>query len=677
MHLLRECGKGVGSTMLRRRQVVGFEPAETGVKQPECQYGNTRQLGTLPAIAFVAGYLIFLLTAVFCALTPPRAADVIVGEPVPADANCYRVKRKADYVVVEYAMGSPTRRAQVLLRLDKVVGPTERSVRIFTERVMESKSFQCDSNNATCYDTILLTHGNANADIAEYVFEFEYTNPTVERYTTGAIAKARLRLDGEMFAAVGYRYYLSSTHLCVSRDDTAAVADTAGALKARIDDTGHLMSNATAIAVVNRDILGESAIQGAYHGSQCIGILDSVAILPLAASVESEYLALSDTNLYETEPQQVSIRRRLVELGQTCAVTLPEYNDPYSLYDIDCSNAYATCRTQPSLPFRRISTLSMRAHYTSDSAYFWFAKDVTLLTLPGLADSYDAVWLSIIKLALIVLAAAVMWVRSDRVTSSSHWLYRHCIQIANCVKLSAESLQESSVLEDAFLGFIAVTARWVVAYWRLPGLSYDAQARACIVELVAALVSLANWLVRYFVIEPALPDLISMENDGKGPLARLGGSMAIADASSAVLLAFAEPPLLLSAISRFDSTARLLTGLLISLVTLHRCLFGCACNAIILEAHDAGRLVSSQAYRALLWFALASWVYQTMALAVSLVDLVVTPMAFALERGVIGNGDAIVFALFFALVTASLPRLLHTCVRLWDDRVEATPAKTT
>lgn len=656
--------------MLRRRTIIGYQPAPTDVKQPECQLGVKKPLGWLPAIAFVSAYVIFLLTGIFCAITPPKATDTVVDEAVPSDSNCYRVKRHANYVTVEYAMGSPTRRVQVLLRLDKVVAADERSVRIFTERVMESKTFQCDSENATCYDTLLLSRGNANADIAQYILEFDYTNPVVEQYTPGAIGRA-LGLAGEMFAAVGYRYYLSSTHLCVSRDEGAQLADTTTALVSNVDAAGYLQTNATAIASVPAQLLGHSALYTAYHASECIGALDTIAVLPLAAASESTYLALSDTNLYETEPEQVSTRRRLVELGQLCASTLPFYERAYSLYDIDCSNAYATCRTTPSFPFRRVSALSMRAHYTLDGtkAYFWFAKDPTLETLPGLSDSYDAVWLSIIKLGLIVLAAAVMWVRSDRVTSSEHWLYRHCIQTANCVSFSAPALKNSSVIEDAFLGLVAICARYFVALWRLGGLAADQQSRCVIFELVASIVSLANWVIRYWVIAPSLPDLIGVKNDGKGPLARLGGSMAIADASSAVLLAFAEPPLLLSAISRFDNTARLLTGLLISLVTLHRCLFACCCNAIILEAHDVGRLVSEPAYRVLLYIALVSWIYQTVTLAVGMVDLVVTPMAYAISRGVIGNSGGIVVALFLALVNSSLPRLLHTCVKLWDDRV--------
>jgi hypothetical protein len=662
--------------MLRRRTVVNYHSAPTDVKQPECQLGLRKPLGWLPAVVFVSAYLIFLLSGFACAITPPKATDNVVGEDVPTDANCYRVKRHANYVTVEYAMGTPVRRVQVLLRLDKVVGADERSVRIFTERVMESKTFQCDSNNATCYDTLLLTAGDANANIDRYILEFDYTNPTVEQYTPGALAK-RLGLAGEMFASPGYRYYLSATHLCVSRNEGAEVGDTSGALDTRVDWQGYLQTNASCIARVGAELLGHSAIFASYHASECIGLLDTIAVMPLSAASENTYLAITDTNLYETEPEQISFRRRLVELGVACATTLSFYDRAYSLYDIDCSNAYATCRTLPSLPFRRISSLSMRAHYTIDGtkAWIWFDKDATLETLPGLADSYDAVWLAIIKLGLIVLAAAVMWVRSDRVTSSSHWLYRHCIQVANCVSFSPPAMKNSSVIEDAFLGLVAIVARYSVALWRLRALRADHQIRCVLFELVASVVSLANWIIRYWVIEPALPELIGGKGDGKGPLTRLGGSMAIADASSAVLLAFAEPPLLLSAISRFDNTARLLTGLLISLVTLHRCLFGCCCNAIILEAHDVGRLVSSQVYRVLLWFALVSWMFQTVTLAVCMVDLVVTPMAYGIGRGIIGSNGAVVVALFMALVNSSLPRLLHTCVKLWDDRVGAKEGK--
>jgi len=657
---------GTNGALLRHRKAYqGIGLVNVGPAQPECAPRPQGRLGLYPATVFVLAYLLFIATGFVCLFTPPLARATAAGEDVPSDSSCYRVVRKADHTAVEYAMGAPTRRVMVLLRLDKVVGDADKSVRIFNSRVVESKTFSCEPQNATCYDVLLATQGDPNAHLANTLLAFDYTSPLVEeaRYD---VAKYRLGLAGEMFAARGYRYYLTNTHLCVSRDLNVTLADTTGALEARVRESdGKLESNITSVASL--EVLSSSALHGAYHDSQCLDTLRMVDVFPYESGAEAVYLALTDTNLYETEPEAVSTRRHIVELGAGCASTLDSYSRAYNLYDIDCSNNYATCRATPSLPFRRVSTLGIRAHYTMDGkAYFWFAEDRTLRSLTGLANSYDAIVLSIVKLALMMLAAAVMWVRSDRVTSSSHWLYRHCIQIANCVPLSVSGVP-SSVVEDAFLGFVALSARFAVALWRLDSLSHDGQARVCLFETVAALVSLANWIVRYWVVEPHLIELIDNNGDGKGPLARLGGSMAIADASSAVLMAFAEPPLLLSAISRFDNTARLLTGLLISLVTLHRCLFACCCNAIIYEADVRGRLVSSPAYKTLLISAGMSWAFQTMVLGVSMADLVATPMAYALGRGIVGENSAVGIALFLTFVCASLPRLMHTCVRLMGD----------
>ena len=651
--------------MLRQRRVV-TSPAPTGLGQPECAPQGRQRLGLLPATVFVGAWTVFLLSGIICTLTPPRAQASASGADVSADATCYRAVRNSDYTAVELAFGSPTRRLQALLRLDKVVGPTEKSIKIFSERVMESKTFSCDSENATCYDVLLVTKGEPNADLAHHVIEFDYVNPQVEYYTYD-VARYKLNLAGEMYAAEGYRYWMTSTHLCVSRDMSAPLGDVTGALATHVNAGGYLETNVSNIAYVSSTLLGGSALHGAYHGSQCISELTTVEVLPRQAAVESTYLAISDAKLYENEPAAVSTRRRIVELGAACASTLSEYERAYNMYDIDCSNAYATCRSGPSLPFRRIASLDMRAHYTTDGrAFFWFEVDKTLQSLPGLANTYDAVIISIVKLALLVLAAMVMWVRSDRVTSSAYWLYRHCVQVANCLKFSMPATVPTSVIEDATLGFVALGARFAVSLWRLDTLYSDDQVRVCMFELAASIVSLVNWLVRYWVIEPSLPALVGGTSDGKGPLTRLGGSMAIADASSAVLMAFAEPPMLLSAVSRFDNTARLLTGLLVSLVTLHRCVFACCCNAIIIEAHDAGRLQSSTAYRWLLITALVMWLYQICTLAVSLADLVATPLAHAISRGIVGDNNLVSVALFMAFVCASLPRLMYTSVKLMD-----------
>ncbi len=653
--------------------------ADVGVGQAECTYQpKRRDLGNLPCLGFTVTYIVFMLVGMLCALTPPRVRTTVAGEEVPSDAMCYRAVRKADYATVEYAIGAPTRRVQVLLRLDRVVDSTEHSVRIFSERSVESKSMVCDASNGTCYDTILLSEGEPNKPLARVGLQFTYTNPTKE-YDRSDVTRYYLNLDGEMYAARGYRYYLSNTHLCVSRDATATPTDTASALTAVVqpytDAYGEtwqkLQTNISSLAAMPTALFGHAATYQAYHGSECIGGLDAIDMLPYQGGTDLLYLAISDQTLYESEPEQVVKRREIVELGYVCAGSLARYEREFNLYDFDCNNApyFDHCRQDPSLPHRRVSMYDIRVHYLANgTAFYWFQEDPTLESLPGLANSGEAVLLAVLKLGTLILAAAVMWVRTDRVTSSSHWLYKHCVRVANC-KLQKKTKKEqksetSSVIEDALLGLVALGARIGVATWRLSVLQSENQSRVCYAEIVAGTISLFSWFTRFFVIEPGLFRLVQGASDRRGPLARLGGSMAITDASCAVLLAFAEPPIHLSALSRFDDTARLLVGLVISLVTFHRCLFAVACNSIVLEAHQAGLLTSGTDYKVLVGFAMAGWLAQTIVLAIGLSDLVASPMAFTLTRGVVGDDQVIGVACFMALVTVSLPRLMHTAVKL-------------
>ena len=607
--------------------------------------------------------MVFLLVGVTMTLLPPRARDVVADEAIPDDVKCYRVIRKADYVTVEYAIGGPVRRVQVLLRLDRVVDDDQNSVRIFSERVIESRSLQCDSSNSSCFDTVLLTDGPPNEPLHLVGLQFEYTNPTVE-YEKADVARYRLRLAGEMYAARGYRYYLSNTHLCVSRDVGKTPSDTDKALRGTVNGYGYVQTNVTSLAGMPTDLFGQSAVYQAYHGSDCVGALGTIAVFPHYAGSETLYLSIEDPTIYEQEPTLVIERREIVELGYTCASTLDRYERGFNLYDFDCNNRYSHCQQGPSLPFRRVATYGIRAHYTTTGeAYYWFKEDPSLRTLPGLANSREAILFAIVKLFMLILAAAVMWVRSDRVTSASHWLYRHCIRMANCQHIPVTS-SDTSVIEDAALGLTACAARAAVSLWRWTSLRAEDQTRVCVSELVGAGVSLASWVIRFWIIEPNLISLIDGKPDGRGPLTRLGGSMAIVDASCAVLLAFAEPPLHLSNVSRFDDTARLLSGLVISLVTLQRCLFATACNAVMLEAHQFGRVASSEGYVFLVTLAVFMWIVQIVSVAVALADLVASPMAYMITRGVIGNDVSVGVAMFMALVCVSLPRLMHTSVKL-------------
>ena len=657
--------------LLRQRRVGGvawrvdeYDPVT--VTEVYTLASNEKKLGFLPTLAFVATSMLFVASGICCTQWyPPSATQSVANSEIPSHAKCARIVRKADYVVLELAMGSPSRSVHVLLRLDRVVNANEHSIRLFTERLMESQTFACDADNATCYDTVILSMGTPNADLARHVIAFEYANPTVEYYRSG-VARSALNLDGEMYAAKGYRYWMTSTHVCFANDVLAPLADTEGALRGSVGVQGTVETTGGSLASI--PLLSKSAVHVAYRAGECEQLLERVRVFPCEASKEVSYLAISDRLLYEVEPEQVRLRRDVVELGAACASTLASYRRPYNLYDVDCSNAYATCRTEPSLPFRRVADLQIRAHYLADgSAYFWFDDDETLGSLAGLSNNASAVQMSILRLLLLILASAVTWTRSDRETSCPRWLYRHCVKNANGISHST-SEPSPSILEDAFLGLAAAAARLSVVILNMSALVCDNQARVVVCQFAASVASILNWGARYVFVTPNLVDWVrgtdAAQRDWRDPLARFGGSMAVADASSAVLLAFSETPLLMTSATRFDDTARLLTGLLISLVVSQRCFFACACNALTYEALRHGKLTATGRFKALLLLAFLSWLIVTFAAAVALADLVVTPMAFSITRARVGNSSLLASALFLTFVVASLPRLVFTCVDL-------------
>ena len=156
---------------------------------------------------------------------------------------------------------------------------------------------------------------------------------------------------------------------------------------------------------------------------------------------------------------------------------------------------------------------------------------------------------------------------------------------------------------------------------------------------------------------------MSTSNTNAVPLMRLGGSTAVVDSTLAVLLAFAEPPIF-SAESKFDTTARLLTGLLVVIVVFHRALFGVACTSLMAESHRTGHTSGSDSYMWLLVAGIAVWFVQVVTISIAIVDLVTAPMRVSLTRFVLGPTSFVGVALFFCLLGASLPRMLGTSVKL-------------
>jgi len=215
-----------------------------------------------------------------------------------------------------------------------------------------------------------------------------------------------------------------------------------------------------------------------------------------------------------------------------------------------------------------------------------------------------------------------------------------------------------SNLEDGFIGFVAIAARQGIAQWRMMSLEPDDQMRVCMSEVIASILSLWHWFMRYFVLM----------RDEELALTKLGGSTAVVDASCAVMLAFSEPPLLVSSIGRFDPTARLLTALLISLTVLQRCLYASASCAVRWTA-ARNNPECGPSYELIIFFGVLLWLAQSVSVGIVLADCFAVPSAFSMTRSNTGNFVYAANALFFTIVVAGMPQLLRTSRRIQDLKV--------
>lgn len=648
----------------------------------------------VPGIFFLVSMLGYIVSGAICALVPPVATTAFNDHEIPAQSQCVRVTRHTDYATVDISMGTPSKTLNLLLRLDMVnTGSAEANMRLFSTKVGESNTVSC--TGTVCTDAMLLSTDGPSSPQKRVVAKFLYTNPTTESLTYGTAVT--LNLDGELQLAMGYDYFLTATHFCWKHigNSTDAHADAEadsngdGAVPATFA-TGQLRTDASYLTLsksMRESPVGQAQLQGACENTTAGGV-GELALFPHEAAVEASWLGLSSSRVYETSPDGVDDRRSVVEVGTVCAASDTTYQRAYSLYQLDCLSAYTPCETYPTVPFRRVADNNIRLYIGGDgsnTAYVWTTPDSRLHTLPKLEDGASAMWLSVIKLGLMTLAAAVTWIRAAKATSSHDRLFMYCVRTARCHLGSDDKIDDTVVLEDAFIGFMALAARMAVSIWRIDSLGPDNQLRAPVAQLVGAVLSLCQWIVRYFILERKC----------EAPLTKLGGSTALIDATSAVLLGFSQPPLLVSSEGRFDPTARLLTALLITTMTLQRCLFATSCCGLLWATarHDADvitakslpesqnmRLMRSgkaQAPRAhfdpeyvpILLFASVAWVVQASVTGILLVDLFCVPLAYSMNRGAAGGWTELALASFFAITAASLPQMMRTAQRVAEDPI--------
>lgn len=642
-----------------------------------------------PSVALLLAMGSFLMTGVLCLLFAPLSTNTVGDFVVPETSRCLRSYRTADYLSVFVNVGTPLAMMQLLVRFDRVLDPETSGtthVRLFSTRIAESVTVSCVESE--CMDVAVVQLGGPRSSGSRVVLDFAYTNPVMEEISESTASL--LGLDGEMYLGKGVDYYATASHFCFdSVEDESLQIPEGAAVQGNVVSEEIVVDAAKLSGKASH--FSDTPVFVAEKEQHCQNdtLMASVVMYPHRAGLEFLWLGLGSNRMYEYGGTGIHERREVVEVGSHCAGTFAGYERAFSLFKLDCLAYNVPCETHPTMPFRRIARSEFRLLVQrSGLVHQWIYDDPRLHNMPKFSESFDAVWMALLKLLMMLLTAGIVWIRSAKATSSSDWLYVHSVRAAfdmlpkqvrhrsgakdhDSDADSEDDVEEHTDAafgseieniqfgwEDAFIGFVAIAARHGVAQWRMLYFELDGQTRVCWMEIAASIVSLMHWFLRYF----------GLERDHESAITKLGGSTAIIDASCAVMLAFSEAPLMVTSMGRFDPTARLLVALLIALTAVQRCLFaaaGCAVRwAAVYDEPGCSFL-----YKTVAFTAVFQWIFQASSLGLLMADIFVTPGTYSLCRAWVGDFSPISHALFMTMAVVGMPQLVHISKRVSDAKL--------
>ena len=360
-------------------------------------------------------------------------------------------------------------------------------------------------------------------------------------------------------------------------------------------------------------------------------------------------------------------RRRVVEAGENCSALIEELAHQRDIYHSDCGLGLGTCEVLPSVPYRRFATRRIRIDVPLNGEGSLTAEHAD--SLKNIKQAYpDALASASARLLVLLLTAAVVFVRGSQNATSSRWLLTNVIDTLRCRHAYSDDItpqnaisryDTADILTDGIISVAAWGSRLVVLIFAAPFLVADGQDATLRFQIVGIVCSFVHFFLRYCLD-------INWKRDA--PITTLGGPMSVIDVTSAVLMLFSDAPLLGSDGEKFASIGRLLIGLLISLSVGTRICFSAAMVATMAVSATNGNRKDLACHQATLVVATALWLAQAVATSGSLALLFVNPAAVALSRSQTGSTSVIKYAIY------SGPRV-HQPAHVYQGVVACVPAR--
>lgn len=580
--------------------------------------------------------------------------------------QCLRVARRADYAVAFLGVGSPLQYLSVLVRMDRTVDQDAQSLDLFSPRLLKSLTLQCNETEAeqasvphtTCVDTSLIYNGTLKQHYASIEFGF---SSDVIKNAMGDRAYM-LGLDGELSLVRGFVYWMTSTHLCWSKwDVTDAIPHD--------DESNFLPFNSDMTTSVTSlkafDPLHKTPAAEGLDGECANLTASSVHLFPMDASIErTVWLVLGSAFLYEFGNTILDDRRHVVEIGDACASLLTDFTQVRNLYKIDCLHDYSYgCRTDPSVPYRRLADHRIRLDVFDDGSGELRAEKTTSLSrIPELSSFTNGLNAAFGRLFVLILTAAVVFVRGVQNASDSKFMMIYTIDLVHCrpkPDMGVLRFKKIEVATDLIITTTALGSRVLVFSYAWSFLVSGEHQLVLVYEIVGIISSFVHVFLRYVALKVQL--------DYETPLTKLAGPMSVIDVSAAVLLSFSEPPLLATHDGRFAAVGRLLIGILMSISVFTRCVFGATICALLAatvrNSTTYDRKDGNQGFQTVLVISTILWVLQAVSSVGSFAALFVQPAGFSLTRMLSGDVSIMRFCLLLGFFGIGLPTLNKTVLR--------------
>lgn len=607
--------------------------------------------------AFIVALTTTLLSGVLALSYAPKA-DADFAE-MGNNAICLRAGRREDLTEVYLDVGSPLQRLKLLLDLGTVVPPGGDSMSIFSKRMHKSLSMACHDlipprdYAQQCHDLVLVAPNGSKSEQVLVHTTFTYQNDQAAYAEQQPAALARL--DGVFRLTEGQTYWLTTTHLCFA--PLEPLPEDTPALDIVVMD-GKMSTTNYDLLMYDPSLAFDARCNDTLRGA-------TVSLFPAEAANEaSVWLSLSGRFLYEYGSAILDKRRTVVEAGDNCSAVLEELEHQRDIYHTDCGGlALGRCHMGASVPYRRLAGRRIRIDLQISGLGTLISAPAK--SLGNLKQGYsEALTAAIARLLVLVLTAAVVFVRGSQNATSSRWLIINVIDALHCRNVFSDDITpENSVTTydkidewtDGLISVAAWVARLVVIVFAAPALYDDNQGVVVVFQALGIACSFVQFLLRHG---------LSVRKGREAPISTLGGPMSVIDVTSAVIMLFSDTPLLGTNGDNFAAIGRLLIGLLISLAVCTRICFSVAMVATMAVSATNGNRKPLTCHRLVLWIATGAWILQCVATAGSLALLFVNPAALSLARSQTGDTRVIKYAIFFGLICTSLPTFTKVSLRV-------------